>query len=95
MSAQLCLGTAQFGMNYGITNKSGQVSIENVKKIIEYAESSNIMFLDTAQSYGNVEYILNKVLKSNNKFQIISKLYTSFDLKEDLQLKGIKNKNSS
>ena len=36
---KLALGTAQFGYNYGITNKNGKISLKAGKKILEFIES--------------------------------------------------------
>ena len=52
---QLCLGTAQFGMSYGITNSAGQVSINEVCRIVDLAFQHGIEFFDTAQAYGSAE----------------------------------------
>ena len=55
---KLSLGTVQFGLDYGVTNNDGQVKIEVVDSILEYALQNNIDSLDTAPSYGNCEEIL-------------------------------------
>ena len=55
---QLCLGTVQFGMTYGITNHFGQVTEDEV--ILKLAASYGIEFLDTAQSYGTSELVLGR-----------------------------------
>ena len=34
---QLCLGSAQFGMNYGITNEDGKVSTDELIQILHLA----------------------------------------------------------
>ena len=57
---QLCLGTVQFGLPYGITNQSGQVSEDEVRRILEFSVASGITFLDTAQAYGKAEKILGR-----------------------------------
>ncbi len=41
-SPQLCLGTAQFGLPYGITNQYGQVPESEVIGILELASKSGI-----------------------------------------------------
>ena len=38
---QISLGTAQFGSNYGITNKK-KISLSNVKKILSFASKNGI-----------------------------------------------------
>jgi len=74
MTPQLCLGTAQFGLDYGITNALGQVDLQDVCEILACAQQHAVQFLDTAQSYGNAEQILGKVIGPAASFRIISKL---------------------
>lgn len=74
MSPQLCLGTAQFGLAYGITNTAGQVSEAEVAKLLTQAQDSGIRYLDTAQAYGNAEMVLGRQLPASHCFKIISKL---------------------
>lgn len=59
--SKLALGTAQFGMNYGIGSTSGKLEIGQVQEILKYARLANIDMLDTAPSYGNSEKILGEV----------------------------------
>ena len=74
MPPKLSIGTAQFGLPYGITNKEGQVRHEEVKNILLLAHQSNIAYLDTAQSYGNSEEVIGASLPPGSKFHITSKL---------------------
>lgn len=74
MSPQLCLGTAQFGLPYGITNSLGQVSEEEVKNLLTEAYNSGVSWLDTAQGYGNAEEVLGRTRSVDQHFQFINKL---------------------
>ena len=74
MSPELCLGTAQFGLRYGITNKAGQVSKNEAAELLNEATRSKIKWLDTAQAYGNSETVLGKILDTSHSFKIVSKL---------------------
>ena len=38
----IALGTAQFGMNYGITNQNGKTEINDLKKILLLCQHYNI-----------------------------------------------------
>ena len=58
---KLALGTVQFGINYGISNKNGQVSIEEVGRILDYAKENGINTLDTASLYGTSEEVLGQL----------------------------------
>jgi aryl-alcohol dehydrogenase-like predicted oxidoreductase len=55
---KLALGTAQFGLNYGIANSVGQVDFEKTQRILQFAFESGIDTLDTASAYGNSEMVL-------------------------------------
>lgn len=70
---KLGLGTAQFGMTYGISNKSGKVPFEKVKRILGIAAECGIEILDTAATYGDSEVALGGTLPVNHKFHIITK----------------------
>ena len=69
---KLALGTAQFGLNYGVSNTSGQVKLPEVKRILEEAKKHNIDTLDTAIVYGNSESILGEI--GIHKFNVVTKL---------------------
>ena len=70
--SKLTLGTAQFGMAYGIANKSGQVDVNEVTKILDLASASGISTLDTAIAYGESESVLGS--QPLKKFSIFTKL---------------------
>lgn len=74
MTPQLCLGTAQFGLTYGITNAAGQVSEAEVGHILTQAEALGIRWLDTAQAYGNAETVIGRQLPAPHRYRLISKL---------------------
>lgn len=69
---RLALGTVQFGMNYGVANKTGQVTETEVGQILDAARISGINTLDTAIAYGQSESVLGKF--NLEPFRIISKL---------------------
>ena len=68
---KLALGTVQFGLDYGVTNHDGQVTIDEVKNILDYAKGKSIDTLDTASGYGNSEQVLGEV--GVNNYRIITK----------------------
>ena len=72
MVEKIALGTAQFGLNYGISNTTGQTGKEEVASILSLATDIGIRTLDTAQAYGNAE----KVLGANDirPFDVVSKI---------------------
>ena len=48
---ELCLGTAQIGIPYGINNERS-FSIQNSFGILQIAIENNIRYFDTARAYG-------------------------------------------
>ena len=73
---KMILGTAQFGMNYGITNQNGQVSQTDVNKILSNAFTRDINELDTARGYGRSEMAIGSYLskRPEENWYIITKL---------------------
>jgi len=69
---KLALGTAQFGLDYGVSNSFGQVKLLEVKSILEEAKKYNIDTLDTAILYGNSESILGEI--GVDQFNVVTKL---------------------
>jgi len=91
--SKLAIGTAQFGMDYGISNQKGKVKEDEVEKILDLAFENGINTIDTAKAYGNSEEAIGNYLKKrpNNSWNIITKLS---DTKTDLfdQIKDSNNK---
>ena len=69
---KLGLGSAQWGLNYGIANTFGQPSSEEVSNIINLASKKGIKVIDTAKSYGNSENVIGQ--NNLNDFKIITKI---------------------
>jgi aryl-alcohol dehydrogenase-like predicted oxidoreductase len=70
--SRLALGTAQFGMSYGIANHDGQVTRSVAKAMLQYAASTGIDTVDTAIGYGESETCLGEV--GTQGFKLITKL---------------------
>jgi aryl-alcohol dehydrogenase-like predicted oxidoreductase len=73
-ASSLALGTVQFGLDYGIANVAGQVSSDEVRRILFLAQKSGIDALDTAIAYGTSEEVLGKA--GVDGFRIVTKLPT-------------------
>src|SRR5258706_7620269 len=77
---KLILGTAQLGLSYGINNSLGKPTAEQSLEILKYASDNGILYLDTAESYGNASEIIGDFhLKSEKKFSVITKFKYSFE----------------
>ena len=74
--AKLAIGTAQFGMDYGIANTIGKPSNEDVFQILDLAWESGVRKFDTAPSYNSEsllgEFILNKGIQ--DKIKVLTKI---------------------
>ena len=69
---KVVLGSAQFGSDYGISNKKGKIPIDEIKKILSLSKDNNILTIDTAYGYGESEKILGEC--GIKDFNIISKI---------------------
>lgn len=92
--SKLGLGTVQFGLPYGISNKYGQTTETEVASILSFAKENGIDILDTASAYGTSEKVLGK--NNLDGFKIVSKFLIqnneqsiSTQLKESLKLLNI------
>ena len=84
---RLALGTVQFGLDYGISNNSGQTSNIEIKKILMRSRELGLDMLDTANGYGESEKIIGE--NNSRDFKIISKfpgsVRSSNDIKNSLK----------
>ena len=73
---KLVLGTAQLGLTYGITNRSGKPNKEMSKQLLKTAISNGVEYLDTARAYGNSEEVIGDALSSGwqGRVKVITKL---------------------
>ena len=72
---KIILGTAQFGMDYGIANQSGKVNNREIESILNFAYENGINTLDTAKIYGESEKSIGNYLKNTNKkWNVITKI---------------------
>ena len=70
---KLGLGTVQFGLPYGISNKTGQVALDEIGKILQLAATSGMQIVDTAAGYGDSENVLGRSLAPAHDFLIVTK----------------------
>ncbi len=70
--SHLALGTAQFGLTYGIANQNGQVTRSAAKAMLQLAADYGIDTLDTAIAYGESETCLGEV--GTQGFKLVTKL---------------------
>lgn len=70
---RLGLGTVQFGLDYGISNRDGVTSVAEVRRILSVASRGEIYCLDTAPAYGDSEARLGRELSPYTEFKIVTK----------------------
>ena len=68
---KISIGTAQFGFDYGISNKKGIVRYQEILKILNFAKQNNIKSIDTAYLYGKSEKYLGNY--NLDKWEITTK----------------------
>lgn len=78
--SKLCLGTVQFGLDYGVANKTGEVSKKDVADILEFVLNSGINTIDTGSMYGNSEEKIGNFIEKQDSLDIniISKIKSNF-----------------
>jgi aryl-alcohol dehydrogenase-like predicted oxidoreductase len=83
---KLILGTVQMGLQYGINNSIGKITLDESKKILSSAFLSGIDTLDTASGYGNAHNVIGKFHKDNFdcKFKVNTKLPHDISYEDDI-----------
>lgn len=73
---KLILGTVQMGLDYGINNSSGKISLEDSFLILSKAFELGIDTLDTAEAYGNAHQVIGNfhLFNSEIKFKVSTKV---------------------
>lgn len=71
--AELALGTAQFGLDYGVSNPQGRVREAAVRAILETAAENRISLVDTAAAYGEAERVLGLNWPFPSPFHVVTK----------------------
>jgi aryl-alcohol dehydrogenase-like predicted oxidoreductase len=70
---KLGLGCAQFGFDYGISNRVGKPAPKDVARILEAARAGGVQVIDTAHAYGDSEAILGRCWPAKHAFSVVTK----------------------
>lgn len=75
-ASRMVLGTAQFGLKYGISNINGKPDKNQVNTFVKTAIANGVQYLDTARAYGDSEHVLGEALSGGweSRAKIITKL---------------------
>lgn len=79
---KFALGTVQFGLQYGVSNSNGRVTIEEADAIIQRAQLFGMDTLDTAIAYGDSENVLGQI--GVGDWKVITKLPALPDVCDDI-----------
>jgi aryl-alcohol dehydrogenase-like predicted oxidoreductase len=71
--SRLALGTAQFGLDYGISNVRGRVLESEARTILATAAAAGVGLVDTAASYGLAEATLGRNLDAAPGVRVVTK----------------------
>ena len=84
----LCLGTVQFGLDYGIVNEIGKIKEREVYSILRQAHKE-IKEIDTSTQYGNAEEVIGKAthfLRKNFLITTKTRSFENLSVQESLEL---------
>jgi aryl-alcohol dehydrogenase-like predicted oxidoreductase len=82
---KIAIGTAQFGLDYGISNNDGRTVPSETRRILEYAGEVGIDLLDTAREYGDCEKIIGNIISEEKRdFKIVTKVGKEANIDEDV-----------
>jgi aryl-alcohol dehydrogenase-like predicted oxidoreductase len=70
---KLAVGTAQFGLSYGVSNAGGKTQPEEIRRILDIMRGNGLDVLDTAPAYGDAEAVLGIQLGGGDKPKIVTK----------------------
>jgi aryl-alcohol dehydrogenase-like predicted oxidoreductase/RimJ/RimL family protein N-acetyltransferase len=69
---RVAVGTVQFGLPYGVANKTGQVGIDEAARILDFGWASGVGTIDTAIGYGASEERLGETMA--DPWRVVTKL---------------------
>lgn len=92
-NCRIILGSAQFGMDYGINNPKGKISYDESLRILEFAFENGIRELDTASVYGDSENLIGVFINQNplKVFKINTKISSKHEPLESQLEKSMEN----
>jgi len=73
VAEKLGLGSVQFGMPYGVTNRDGMPSADEVAGILEIACAAGIRLVDTATGSKAREAVLGRSWPRSHQFCVVTK----------------------
>lgn len=71
---RLALGSAQWGMPYGIANRDGQPATGEVAAMLARAREAGLHTIDTARAYGDSEQLIGSLAPPDQGWRVVTKL---------------------
>ena len=75
----LILGTVQWGLPYGVANRTGQPDSRVVGEMMAVAEAAGVRTLDTARAYGSSETVIGEHISDRVGWRVITKIQPDLD----------------
>ncbi|TVP98564.1 MAG: aldo/keto reductase [Planctomycetaceae bacterium] len=75
--SRLMIGTVQFGLPYGVANRTGQPTYAQVVEMVAVALESGVNGFDTAAAYGTSEQVLGRALselRATDRVTVVTKV---------------------
>lgn len=79
---RVAVGTVQFGLPYGIANRTGQVGLDEAARILTFGWANGINTIDTAIGYGTSEERLGETMA--DPWRVVTKLPAVPESTEDI-----------
>lgn len=76
---RLTLGSAQWGMPYGIANRTGPPGDDELAELLRVARDAGIRAIDTARAYGESEARVGLALADHDDWRVVTKLAPDVD----------------
>lgn len=71
---RIALGTVQWGLPYGVANRTGVPSDPELDVLLATARAAGLDTLDTARAYGNAEARVGSRLAAGERWRVVTKL---------------------
>lgn len=78
-AAGLALGTVQWGLDYGIANRTGRPTVDTVREMLALAREAGVTILDTARAYGDSERVIGEATAGGPYWSVVTKLAPDAD----------------
>jgi aryl-alcohol dehydrogenase-like predicted oxidoreductase len=76
---RLTLGSAQWGMPYGIANRTGPPTADELDRLLLLAREAGVRSIDTARAYGESERRVGLALAAHDDWRVVTKLAPDVD----------------